>query len=56
MKKNNTLELVDKPLHKKRIGVKWVYKSKLNANGFINKYKARLVMKSVCSSVWSRFH
>ena len=43
--KNQTWELVDKPLHKKAIGVKWVYRTKLNADGSINKYKARLVVK-----------
>jgi len=36
---------VDKPNHKKAIGVNWVYKTKLNPNGSINKYKARLVVK-----------
>jgi len=30
---------------KKIIGVKWVFKTKLNANGSINKYKTRLVVK-----------
>jgi hypothetical protein len=32
-------------LHKKAIGVKWVYRTKFNVDGFINKYKARLVVK-----------
>ena len=36
---------MDKPLHKKAIGVKWVYRTKLNADGSVNKYKARLVVK-----------
>jgi len=36
---------VDRPQHKRSIGVKWVYRIKLNADGFINKYKARLVVK-----------
>ena len=30
---------------RKVIGVKWVYKTKLNANGFVNKHKARLAVK-----------
>ena len=38
-------ELVDRPSHKKPIGVKWVYRTKLNPDGSINKYKARLVVK-----------
>ncbi|KAL6349072.1 hypothetical protein AAG906_033728 [Vitis piasezkii] len=45
IEKNQTWELVDRPKHKKAIGVKWVYKTKLNLNGSVNKYKARLVIK-----------
>ncbi|WKA12871.1 hypothetical protein VitviT2T_030219 [Vitis vinifera] len=45
IEKNNTWELVDKPIHKKAIGVKWVYRTKLNYDGSINKHKARLVVK-----------
>lgn len=37
--------LVDKPVHKKVIGVKWIFKTKLNAYENINKHKARLVVK-----------
>ena len=36
---------MDKPLHKKAIGVKWVYRTKQNADGSINKYKVKLVVK-----------
>ncbi|RVW24713.1 Copia protein [Vitis vinifera] len=43
--KNNTWELVYRPSHKKSIGVKWVYRTKLNSDGSINKHKARLVVK-----------
>ena len=45
IEKNNTWKLVDRPSHKKPIGVKWVYKTKLNSDGFVNKHKARLVVK-----------
>ena len=45
IEKNQTWELVDMPEHKKPIGVKWVYRTKLNADGTINKHKARLVVK-----------
>ncbi|KAL6314036.1 hypothetical protein AAG906_011771 [Vitis piasezkii] len=45
IEKNDTWELVDRPQHRKVIGVKWVYRTKLNADGSINKYKARLVVK-----------
>ncbi|GKU91768.1 hypothetical protein SLEP1_g5591 [Rubroshorea leprosula] len=43
IQKNDTWQLVDRPDNKKVIGVKWVYKVKLNPNGSINKHKARLV-------------
>jgi hypothetical protein len=45
IEKNKTWDLVDFPRHKKSIGVKWVYKTKLNEEGQIEKHKARLVAK-----------
>ncbi|KZV14496.1 hypothetical protein F511_42924 [Dorcoceras hygrometricum] len=45
IEKNKTWELVDRPKNRKIIGVKWVYRTKLNADGSINKFKARLVVK-----------
>ncbi|XP_071709279.1 uncharacterized mitochondrial protein AtMg00820-like [Rutidosis leptorrhynchoides] len=45
IEKNNTWELVDHPKDKEIIGVKWVYKTKLNPDDSIQKYKARLVAK-----------
>ncbi|KAI3509130.1 hypothetical protein L1887_24156 [Cichorium endivia] len=45
IERNDTWELVDPPLDKKPIGVKWVFKTKLNEKGEIDKYKARLVVK-----------
>ena len=45
IEKNGTWELADRPQHKVAIGVKWVYRTKLNADGTVNKYKARLVVK-----------
>lgn len=45
MKKNKTWELVDKPAHKKAIGVKWILKTKFNHDGTVLKYKERLVFK-----------
>ena len=37
IKDNKTWQLVDNPDDKNAIGVKWVYKVKLNPNGSINK-------------------
>jgi hypothetical protein len=42
---NRTWELTNLPKGHKTIGVKWVYKTKLNANGKVDKYKVRLVAK-----------
>jgi len=45
IEKNCTWELVDRPPNKNVIGVKWIFRTKLNADNTINKYKARLVVK-----------
>jgi len=45
IEKNNTWELVNCPKGKDIIGVKWVYKTKLNPDGTIQKHKAILVAK-----------
>lgn len=45
IERNKTWDLVDLPLNKQPIGVKWVYKLKLKPNGTIAKHKARLVAK-----------
>ncbi|GAU11617.1 hypothetical protein TSUD_346090 [Trifolium subterraneum] len=45
IERNNTWELVDLPHGKNAIGVKWVYKVKLNPKGEITRHKARLVVK-----------
>lgn len=45
IEKDETWELTDLPAGAKKIGVKWVYKTKLNENRELNKHKARLVAK-----------
>ncbi|CAB4298917.1 unnamed protein product [Prunus armeniaca] len=45
IEKNDTWELVERPFAKPVIGVKWVYKTKLNLDGTVQKNKARLVAK-----------
>jgi hypothetical protein len=37
--------LVDRLVHKKVIGVKWIFKTKLHTDENINKHKARLIVK-----------
>ncbi|KAM1079184.1 hypothetical protein ACFX2B_013776 [Malus domestica] len=45
IEKNETWILVDRPSDKPVIGVRWVYKTKLNLDGSVQKNKARLVAK-----------
>ena len=42
---NHTWDVVSLPYGKKPIGNKWVYKVKLKSNGFLKRFKARLVTK-----------
>jgi Reverse transcriptase (RNA-dependent DNA polymerase) len=43
--RNNTWELAELPKGSQPIGVKWVFKKKINVQGEIERYKARLVAK-----------
>ncbi|KAJ3676254.1 hypothetical protein LUZ60_003666 [Juncus effusus] len=45
IEKNRTWDLVELPEGCRPIGVKWVYKKKVNGEGKIERYKARLVAK-----------
>ena len=45
IEKNQTWTLTELSAGAKIIGVKWVYKTKYNEHGKVNKYKARLVAK-----------
>lgn len=45
IEKNDTWELTDLPAEEKTIGVKWIFKTKLNEKGEVDKYKERLVAK-----------
>lgn len=40
IKNNNTWQLVDRPFDKPIIGVKWIYKTKLNLDGSVKKLQA----------------
>lgn len=43
IKQNNTWKLTDLPFDRKPIGCKWLFTSKSNEQGMIERYKARLV-------------
>ena len=45
LQKSNTWELVDLPPGRKLVQYKWVYKTKLAADGSPMKYKEKLVAK-----------
>ncbi|KAD3337387.1 hypothetical protein E3N88_32907 [Mikania micrantha] len=45
MKKNDVWDLVELPNGVKHVGCKWVFKTKLDPNGNIERFKARLVAK-----------
>ena len=45
IEKNETWELIKRPSDKPIVGVKWIFKVKLNLDGSVQKNKARLVAK-----------
>ena len=45
IERNETWELIELSSKKQVIGVKWVYKTKCNVEGKIDRHKARLVLK-----------
>ncbi|GKB22423.1 retrovirus-related pol polyprotein from transposon TNT 1-94 [Tanacetum coccineum] len=47
IEKNDTWELTKILVEAKKIEVNWVYKTKFNDNGEVEKYKARLVAKGL---------
>lgn len=47
MDENNVRELVELPQGSKQIGCKWVFKTKRNSKGYIERYKARLIAKDL---------
>ena len=51
IEKNQTWELVEKPKDRKTIGLKWVFRTKLNFDGSVNKHKAKLIVKGY-AQVW----
>jgi hypothetical protein len=56
MAKNQVWDLVDLPKEAKAIGCKWVYKTKRDASGNVERYKARLVAKGFTQKEGIDYH
>ena len=56
IERNQTWELVDLPNGREVIGLKWIYKTKFNEDGSIQKHKARLVAKGYAQQPGVDFH
>ncbi|KAK6139205.1 hypothetical protein DH2020_027052 [Rehmannia glutinosa] len=46
--RNKVWELVQRPTHQNVIGTKWVFRNKMNEEGYVVRNKARLVAKGYC--------
>ncbi|PNX77519.1 retrotransposon protein [Trifolium pratense] len=56
IERNNTWYLINLPINKQQIAVKWVFKVKLDSNGSIAKYKVRLVAKGFLQKASLDYH
>ena len=52
LKANKVYDLVELPHNRKTVGCKWVFKRKTNADGSIERYKARLVAQGFFPESW----
>ena len=54
--KNNTWEVVDLPIGKRKVGCKWVFTTKFRADGTLERYKARLVVNGYTQTHGIDYH
>ncbi len=52
MDHNEVWDLVGLPEGCKKVGCKWVFKTKCDSNGNIERYKARLIAKDFTQKRW----
>ncbi len=55
LKENDVWELVKLPEARKTVGSKWVFKTKMNVDGKIERYKARLVAQGFYQRFGSKY-
>src|ERR1039458_319661 len=56
LEQNETWKIISLPKNKKSVGCKWVYKTKYNSDGTIERYKARLVAKGYTQTYGIDYH
>ena len=56
MNDNGTWELVERPKDRKLVSCKWVFKVKHNADGTVDRYKARLVARGFTQTEGVDYH
>jgi hypothetical protein len=56
IKKNNTWDLIDLPLGATIVGVKWIYKTKLNEHGEVDKIQGSPCHQRVHVTTWGGLH
>lgn len=56
LQKNHTWDLVPKPPHVNIVGSKWIFKTKQNPDGSLDKHKARLVARGFTQQYGIDYH
>ncbi len=56
MKLNDVWDLEEIPKGAKTVGCKWVYKTKYDSRGNIERFKARLVVKAFTQREWADYN
>ena len=52
LERNETQEIVERPKDKKEVGYRWIYTVKYQADGTLDRYKARFIAKEYTQTYW----